>query len=218
MACQLEIDAEYELIEHVIMATKEELSRLQRHPGLFPNDNIRVEFWRSVWQTCNELVESIIPKQEARDHQHKMIQAAKAETEEDVRIPGRDVQRKPWEQFLHNRAPGTEADLSIFAEDGSLQIVPMAATRLLMTNICEYRDIIHDIEAVSTLHLVVSTIPPYGCKQYSKLMKSHITATWGVQPESAILRKLWSLHRTEKLAGRLSALTQDGMFKKLRAK
>lgn len=162
MACQLEIDAEYELIEHVVMATKEELSRLQRHPELFPNRNIRVKFWRYIWHMCHhQLVESVISKQEARDHQHRMIEAARVETEEDMRIPGRDLQRKPWEQFLHNRAPGTEADFSMFAEEGSIQIIPNAAARILVANISEYRNIIRDIEAVSTLHLVVSCTMPY---------------------------------------------------------
>ena len=30
----------------------------------------------------------------------------------------------PWEQLLHDRAPGAEADLSMLAEEGSVQIIP----------------------------------------------------------------------------------------------
>lgn len=158
MACQLEIDTEYELIEDVIMATKGELSRLRRHPELFPSKDIKEEFWQNVRFECNHSVNSVILKQEARDHAHRMFQAAWVEVEEDMRSPGRDMQRKPWEQFFHNRAPGTGADLSLFAEEGSLQIIPMAAARLLMLTIEEHRAIIHDIEAVSILNLVVSSI------------------------------------------------------------
>lgn len=153
MACQLEIDAEYELIEDVIMATKRELSRLQRHPELFPSKDIREEFWHGVAFECNLAVNNVIPEQEARDHAHKMLQAASLDDEEDKRTPRRDVERKPWEQFLHNRAPGIEADLSMFAEEGSLQIIPLAGARILMATIIEQRDIIRDIEAVSTVYL-----------------------------------------------------------------
>ena len=146
----MEIDAEYELIEDVITATHGELSRLQRHPELFPSKDIREEFWHKVSLTCNHSVESVILEQEARDHAHKMFEAAKLESEEDLRTPGRDMQRKPWEQFLHNRAPGANADLSMFAEDGSVQIIPMAAARILMATIGEHVEIVRDIEAVST--------------------------------------------------------------------
>lgn len=146
-ACQLEIDTEYELIEDVIMATKTELSRLRRHPELFSSKYIREEFWHSIGFECNLSVNSVILEQEARDHAHRMLQAARVEVEEDMRTPGRDTQRKPWEQYLHNRAPGTEADLSMFAEEGCLQIIPMAAARILMVTIEEHRAIIRDIEA-----------------------------------------------------------------------
>nr|QEL51142.1 MAT auxiliary protein 1 [Letharia aff. columbiana 'rugosa'] len=147
MACQLEMDAEYELIEDVIMATKSELSRLQKHPELFPSQDIREKFWHSVRLKCNESVKFVISEQEARDHAHEMFQAVSVEVEENTRTPGRDMQRTPWEQFLHNRAPGAEADLSIFAEEGSVQIIPMAAARILMATLEEHAAIIRDIEA-----------------------------------------------------------------------
>ncbi len=145
----MEIDAEYKLIEDVVLATKEELSRLQRHPELFPSKDTREEFWRNVWLTCYSSVTSVILEQETRDHAHKMFQADWVEIKEDLRTPRRDMQRKPWEQFLHNRAPGAEADLSMFSEEGSLQIIPMAACRIIMAHVQEYRAIIRDIEAVS---------------------------------------------------------------------
>lgn len=149
MACQLEMDAEYELIESVVTATKEELSRLQRHPELFPNKDIRKQFWHKIWKLCNLSLKSVISGQEARDHMRNEIQVAMMESEEDRLIPGRDTQRKPWEQFLHNRAPGIAADLSMFAEEGSIQVIPMAAARILLANIDEHKAIVRDIEAVS---------------------------------------------------------------------
>ena len=152
------MDADYELIESVVMATKEELSRLQRHPELFPNKDIRKQFWYKISQSCNLSLNFVISEQEARDHMRETVQVARMESEEDRLTPGRDAQRKPWEQFLHNRAPGIAADLSMFAEEGSIQVIPMAAARILLANIDEHKAIVRDIEAVSTLHLVVGSI------------------------------------------------------------
>ena len=143
------------------MATKEELSRLQSHPELFSSKELREEFWHNVRLTCNSSVKFLIPGQEIRDHAHEMLQAAWVDIEEDVRTPRRDRQRKPWEQFLHNRAPGAEADLSMFAEEGSVQIIPMAATRILVATMHEHKAVIHDIETVSVIHLMVSSIMLY---------------------------------------------------------
>ena len=157
----MEIDADYGFIKDVILATKGELLRLQRHPELFPSKDVREEFWHIIQLTCNSSVKSVIPGQEARDHAHEMLQAAWVDIEEDMRTPRRDMQRKPWEQFLHNRAPGAEADLSMFAEEGSLQIIPMAAARILMANVEEHKAIIRDIEAVSIIQLMVNTIKLY---------------------------------------------------------
>ena len=145
-ARQLEMDAEYGLIEAVILITERELSRLQRHPELFPREDVREEFWRSIRITCSD---SVIIGQEARDRAHKILRAAWVEFKDDTSTPSKDMQRTPWEQFLHNRAPGADADLSMFPEEGSVQIIPMAAARILMANIEEHKAIIRDIEAVS---------------------------------------------------------------------
>ena len=131
------------------MATKGELSRLRRHPELFPSESIREEFWHNVALTCNDSVKFVMLGQEARDRAHRIFESAWFEIEEEVRIPQKDMERKPWEQFLHNRAPGAEADLSAFPGDGSVQIIPMAAARILMAYLEEHETIISDIEAVS---------------------------------------------------------------------
>ena len=43
----------------------------------------------------------------------------------------------------------------MFPKEGSLQLFPMAASRILMANIEEHRAIIRDIEAVSIIHVLV---------------------------------------------------------------
>ena len=97
---------DYKFIEDVIMATKVELLRLQRNPGLFPSKDMEEGFWYNVRLSCKSLVKNVILGQEARDRAHEILQAAWVEIEEDKRTPRRDMQRKPWEQFLHKRAPG----------------------------------------------------------------------------------------------------------------
>ena len=150
----MEID-DYKFIEDVIKATKVELLRLQRNPGLFPSKDTEEKFWCNVRHSCSSLVKNVLLGQESRDHAHEILQAAWVEIEEDKRTPRRDMQRKPWEQFLHNRAPGAEADLSMFPKEGSVQLIPMAASRILMANIEEHRAIIRDIEAVSIIQVLV---------------------------------------------------------------
>ena len=143
------------------MATKEELLRLQRHPELFSSKDVEEGFWRNVRLMCNNLMKSVISGQEARDDAHEMLQATWVKIEEDMRTPRKDMERKPWEQFLHNRAPGAEADLSMLAEEGSVQIIPMAGLRIIMEFAKEHKAIIRDIVAVSNLHSMASSVMLY---------------------------------------------------------
>ena len=66
-------------------------------------------------------------------------------------MPARDISRTTWEQYLHNRAPGLNVDLSELGSDGSIQILPMSALRLLHSLKEANESIIRGIEAVCLL-------------------------------------------------------------------
>lgn len=71
--------------------------------------------------------------------------------EQKTSLPVRDLQRKPWEQYLHDRAPGIGVDLSAQGNGGSVQMFPMAAVRIVRSMVDQNRTIIAGIESVSSL-------------------------------------------------------------------
>jgi len=102
---------EYEVLKRCIMATKDKLSHLQKHPEVFPSKDVAEEFWQEVYDLCDGIVKHIIPSLQDREEEIENIQALGVEIERDAYLPVRDLQRKPWEQYLHNMAPGVKVDL-----------------------------------------------------------------------------------------------------------
>jgi len=126
-----------------------ELSRLHKNPELFPSKDAEMEFWGDVYALCDRTIGKFIPRQKDSKKITRSLQAVGMKDQLDSALPKRDVQRTPWEQYLHNRAPGVEADLSAQGTGGSVQILPMAATRIVLGMVEENRAIITDIERVS---------------------------------------------------------------------
>ena len=151
IACDAEEELlKAEFVEALAMSIKGELSRLQEHPDLFPSREVEEEFWQNIYSLCDFTVKDIITNQLTRLRLMKKVQAEAAEDEINAVAPKRDAQREPWEQYLHNRAPGVEVDLSAQGERGSIQIFPMPGVRVVMGMAEEKRAIISDIESVST--------------------------------------------------------------------
>ncbi len=136
-------------LELCMTATRKELLRLQQEPELFPSKDVEERFWREVQKRCGRMVERAIPAIEARDEARELLRESIADYWQDLVLPTGDVQRKPWEQFLHNGAPGSGADVSRFGEDGSVQILPMAASRIMIAMLVEYYSIAQALDAVS---------------------------------------------------------------------
>lgn len=140
---------EYETLEQCMLATKNEVSHLQKHSEVFPSKAVAEEFWQKVSDLCDDVAEYIIPSLQDREEETEDLQALGVKIERDTYLPVRDMQRKPWEQYLHNMAPGVNVDLSYHGNEGSIQIFPMAAVRIVMGMMEETRAIISDIENVS---------------------------------------------------------------------
>lgn len=142
-----EIDTE--LLDHLLTATKIEISRLQGHSELFLSECLEEDFWEEVYDLSNDLLGVFISNLEACDTEEQEFHDVSMEMIEDLRLPARDAQRKPWEQFLHNGAPGSGADVSEFGNDGSVQILPLPGYLIMMNMNREHESIIRDIKAVS---------------------------------------------------------------------
>ncbi len=149
-----------EFVDEHMATTEVELSRLRKHPELFPSKDIEKEFWQDVYTLSNKL-EKGLRNLASHTEEHEAFYTTAAQTGKDEILPTRDHQRKPWEQFLHNRAPGSGLDLSEMSSEGSIQVLPMAAVRIALAMNLETKEIIRGIEAVSLY--VIFVIP---CKEF----------------------------------------------------
>ena len=131
-----------------MMQTEAELLRLQQHPELFPNDENREEFWRHVHSVSSALAAKGSKAALAHDNEHKALRTSIAESHQAGLLPTRDPSRHSWEQFLHNKAPGSGVDPSTMASEGSTQILPHAGYRIVLKMNDENNSIIEAIEAV----------------------------------------------------------------------
>ncbi len=142
-------DEEVNGLDLCMASTRKELLRLQQKPELFANKEAEEGFWCEVEKCCGLMVERSIPAIEGHDEAMKLFRESVAKYWQDLVLPARDEHRKPWEQFLHNGAPGSGADLSQHGEDGSIQILPMAASRIMIAMFVEYNTIVQALDAVS---------------------------------------------------------------------
>lgn len=142
-------DEEADGLDRCMTSTRKELLRLQQEPALFVSKAAEEDFWCEVEKCCKLMVERSIPAIEARDEARKLFRESVAEYWHDFVLPARDEQRKPWEQFLHNGAPGSGADVSQHGEGGSIQILPMAASRIMIAMLVEYNTLTRALDAVS---------------------------------------------------------------------
>ena len=145
--CQTEGDEGPEDIDPLFSPVCSELERLQKHPELFPSEEAEQVFWRRLKNALEKIIQirSILCEDEKKDSEFLSDDAK--EMLADI-LPSRSESRKPWEQFLHNRAPGAGVDLSDMGSNGSIQILPMGALRLLHGMKEANTSIIRGIEAV----------------------------------------------------------------------
>ena len=136
----------WEDLADIIMS---ELLRLQEHPELFSCQNKEEWFWQTVHKLCTDVEFELAPAQEKYDRMLLDLYVTAWEDRFDKALPERDQRRRPWEQFLHNRAPGLNVDLSRYGDGGSVQILPMPAIKIAAAMREENVTIISDIESVS---------------------------------------------------------------------
>ena len=119
------------LVKAELTEIKTELSRLEKHPELFPSEGIKKRFSSYVYRMCEWVLEAHHSLQEVADQLLQDFSIKRVKEYEAKSRPSFDRERKPWEQFLHKNAPGSGINLPRIEGEGCLQIVPMGALRIM---------------------------------------------------------------------------------------
>lgn len=116
--------------------TSPELDRLQEHPELFPSKTMEENFYYDVSIICDLLLNLTTTTDDAFGFMSELDRLSESRFKE-VLFPAQDERRKPWQQFLHNNAPGSGIHASrmthCLAIDGMkiTQALPMSVAKFL---------------------------------------------------------------------------------------
>ena len=145
--CRHEGDESPEDIDLLFSPVRDELIRLGENPELFPSQDIKEAFWHKFNKILTKIKRTRrrLYQQEARHL--TFLSDDNEETLAEI-MPGESEWHEPWDRFLHNRALGTDIDWHGMGSAGSVQILPMAALRLLYNMKEADTSIIRGIEAV----------------------------------------------------------------------
>lgn len=130
--------------------TTVEYHRLNKHPELFESKEVRTAFHHDALMIIKYLKHKKMPKELIEKLRIEVSLAASLEFERSF-LPSADENRKPWQQFLHNNAPGSGIDLSSLAGEGTVQVIPHAAIRLLRGYRKDMKDMAEKLKKVSSL-------------------------------------------------------------------
>ncbi|KAL6713550.1 hypothetical protein ACLMJK_009015 [Lecanora helva] len=143
-----EISNPFEVIAEIM---EDELSRLEQHPELFPDQAKEHQFWLDIYEICTDAAYRIPNLKKAAESGTVAFEKSCWEERIEHIMPFRDSLRTPWEQYLHNRAPGMNVNLAFLGDGGSVQILSMAAVRIMTAMVDENIAVISDIESIKLL-------------------------------------------------------------------
>lgn len=123
---------------------------LRKNPEVFPNKIMREAFERDT-NLIYESLEAMVMTSVEIDEDCENFQASFAGDQlvPGIWLPSQDKQRKPWQQFLHNKAPGTGIRWPFIRPLGSTQAFPLAGCRIVRAMNEELQQIYKGLESVS---------------------------------------------------------------------
>lgn len=142
------ITGKNDTFEGLLAVIGDEIDRLDKNPELFPSEELRQNFFRfvhQIFQAWNAALTEL--KSAEMDHLELIDEAVTAE--EQVTRYAYTAGRKPWQQFLHNRAPGSGVHAYEMNPGGSTQIIPMGFSKLLRSWKNESEEVSKKIVTVS---------------------------------------------------------------------
>lgn len=130
--------------------TKIEIERLHNNPVLFPSKHIKDAFDHDIGVIFGGALKYNGPEgEETREKEKQQLLKTVLQTSRDPSFAEQDPDRKPWQQYLHDRAPGAGLDQSVMVDGQINQVVPHAALRILENWTLEYLQIYKGIKRVS---------------------------------------------------------------------
>ena len=137
--------------EHLTLA-KEEIVRLRKHPELFPSKEVEAAFNHDITMIFRDALKHTGPEGEKnREKQQQDLLETVMRESGDPSFTPQDPHRKPWQQYLHDRAPGAGLNQSVMADGHSNQVIPHAGLRILENWTLEYHEIYQQMKAVSSV-------------------------------------------------------------------
>lgn len=134
--------------EGLLAVIGDEIDRLDKNPELFLSEELRQNFFRFVHQIFQAWNAALTELKTAGMEHMWMIDVA-VTAEERVTRYAYTAGRKPWQQFLHNRGPGSGVHDREMNPGGSTQIIPIGLCKL-------WRSWSHESEEVSKKIVTVS--------------------------------------------------------------
>lgn len=135
------------ILEECLAATSVELKRLQKHPELYPNTTAQQDFLRLVRKACKGIAITLQGRK-AWKRVQKVYRRFLEDCNEAVVLPNRDEHRTPWQQFLHNQAPGSGVGGSQTTGSGCAYLFPPGGVRLVFMMYLSCQSTVHEIRAV----------------------------------------------------------------------
>jgi hypothetical protein len=141
-----------ERLSHQLLETKLELERLRKNPKLFPSESVKHAFNHDVGLIFSGVF-NIHCSQDEKDIEKgkETLHQTVAEESQDPSYAPQDERRKAWQQYLHDRAPGSGLDQSVMQDGQSNQVLTHAALRVLDGWTTGYHQIYKDIKKVKKL-------------------------------------------------------------------
>ena len=156
--CKIGEYEDLETLDNCVKSIYNDIERLRENPKLFPSQRISSNFWAGVKTALNDTMKLSVGFRQLNLRYKTIFARLEHEDRLDHTRLRRDQSRKPWEQFLHNNAPGSGVDLRDMEQGGSIQILPMAALRLLHTVKENQTAIIRAMEAVRSRSMQMQLI------------------------------------------------------------
>jgi hypothetical protein len=148
-------------ISHCLFATEMELERLRSYPELFPSTAVKIAFDHDVGIIFSDgLKYNSTELLEARESEKKKLLDSVFEAIGGPAHPSQDEARRPWQQFLHNGAPGARLNQSLLREGESNQLLTHAGLRIVEAWTLGYRQIYLDVQKVNYVHNISQAVIP----------------------------------------------------------
>lgn len=129
--------------------TKLEIARLRKHPKLFPSNDVKDAFDRDIGLIFSGALKHNGPQgQKIREKEKQKLLEIVMQESGNASYTQQDPRRKPWQQYLHDRAPGAGLDQSVMRDGESNQVMTHAALRILENWTIGYHHIYRGIKKV----------------------------------------------------------------------